>query len=918
MVPFFTAANNRNRDRFSKLAAYYNMRKILLLALLLPFSGAFASHIVGGEFELLHLTGNSYRLNLIIYFDLLNGAPGAKDPSVTVAIFRKSDNGFMELVALPLFSEDRVSYTQPSCSQGEIITNRLVYSRDIILSAAEYNHPKGYYLSWQRCCRNYDITNIYSEFPGPGAIAAGQTFYLEFPPVFTDGAPFINSSPKLFPPLNDYACPRRPYYADFAGQDDDGDSLAYTLVTPLTTKTFEAVPPTSPAPYPTITWRPGYSLNAITGGKPDLSITPDGLLTVTPQNQGLYVFAVKCEEYRDGKKIGEVRRDFQMLVLDRCPRAVPPVISGKRITDTDFTFRERMTVSFPPGTPDAARCINVKVSDEDSRSADDLFKENVKIRVVGLNFKDAKLNEVLPDVTTAILTNGATREFKICFPECPYFFGGAYEVGLIAQDDACSLPLSDTLRVQVDVQLPPNSPPVFTTPDVTATLTEGDRQSWPVEVYDPDGDSLEINRLAFGFSPETAGMKFEYQLLSPDRAVGTFSWDAFCDLYDFTGQTDFKVNLLAGDNDYCRAQPEEALMDLTLKVLLPGNADPVIDSDLDDDPSDRYISGITREVFEDLEFTVTGQDITDNDQLELTLAGKDFNPSAFGMTFQNVSGKGSLSSKFTWKPNCTNVNPVSKSEFDLLFLVVDNSNKCRLYKADTLEVKMTLKPPSNLPPALSFQPFVQDITVNGTTLSGKPGDEFRFRLIGTDTDRQPTDRMTLSLQNATGNVQPTGFQFSGATGSESIESLFTWKPGCEVFSNGVWENNYTFRFRVNDDRCFSSSASSLDVNIILKDPDSNAERLTLPNVVTPNGDGLNEFFAVDDEDGLVRPVVNLPLDNCNTEFEGVVILNRWGKTVYRTRDRFFKWYPRPEDAGVYYYVVNFNTATYKGVLTVQP
>ena len=893
------------------------MRKILFLAVLIPFSG-FASHIVGGEFELLHRTGNTYRLNLIIYFDLLNGAPGAKDLNATVSIFRKSDNGLMDQFTLLLASEDRVSYTQPSCSQGEIVTNKLVYTRDIELPSSQYNHPLGYYVSWQRCCRNYDISNIYSELPGPGARSAGQTFYLEFPPVVVDGAPFINSSPRLFPPLNDYACPRRPYYADFAGKDDDGDSLAYTLVTPLNTKTFEALPPAGPAPYPNVTWRPGYSLEEVTGGAPDLSITPDGLLTVTPKNQGLYVFAVKCDEFRNGRKIGETRRDFQMLVLDRCPRAVAPVITGKKLTDSNFTYREKMAVTFPVGTPDEARCITVKVSDEDSKSADDLFKENIKIRVVGLNFKDSKLNEVLPAVTTAVLSNGSTKEFKVCFPECPYFIGGSYELGLIAQDDACSLPLSDTLRVEVDVQLPPNRPPVFTTPDVTATLTEGDRQTWPVEVYDPDGDSLDINRLAFGFSPESKGMKFQYNLVTPDRAVGTFTWDALCDLFDFSGQTDFKVNLLAGDLDYCRAQPDEAVMELSLKVILPGNADPVIDSDLDPGPSDRLITGIKKEVFENLAFSVTGEDLKDNDQLELTMTGKGFNPASYGMTFQNLSGRGSLKSMFTWNPNCTNVNPAARSEFDLLFLVVDNSNKCRLYKADTLEVRMTLAPPANRPPSVSFQPILQDVTVTGTTMTGKPGDEFRFRIIGTDADETPVDNMTLALQLAAGNVTPAGFQFSGATGKGSIESLFTWRPGCEAFSNGVWENTYTFRFRVNDDRCYNAKANTIDINIILKDPESTDTRLLLPNVVTPNGDGLNEYFAVDDEEGKVRPRVNLPLDNCNVTFENVLILNRWGKTVYRSSDRFFKWYPKPEDAGVYYYVVNFNTAAYKGVLTVQP
>ena len=76
--------------------------------------------------------------------------------------------------------------------------------------------------------------------------SAGQTFYLEFPPVIKDGQPFINSSPSLFPPLNDYACPRKPYYVDFAGVDDDGDSLVYSLVTPLSTHSSDPFPPPLP------------------------------------------------------------------------------------------------------------------------------------------------------------------------------------------------------------------------------------------------------------------------------------------------------------------------------------------------------------------------------------------------------------------------------------------------------------------------------------------------------------------------------------------------------------------------------------------------------------------------------------------------------------------------------------------------
>ncbi len=117
---------------------------------------------------------------------------------------------------------------------------------DPILSDSRFNDPQGYYIVWERCCRNYAITNIYSENPDVSSRAAGQTFYLEFPPVVKNGQPFYNSSPRLFPPLNDYACPRKPYYVDFAGIDDDGDSLVYSLVTPLTTHSILALPPLQP------------------------------------------------------------------------------------------------------------------------------------------------------------------------------------------------------------------------------------------------------------------------------------------------------------------------------------------------------------------------------------------------------------------------------------------------------------------------------------------------------------------------------------------------------------------------------------------------------------------------------------------------------------------------------------------------
>ena len=381
------------------------MKKILLALLSSISVSGFASHIVGGEFELQHLTGYNYQLNMILYFDDINGNPGALDPLVTVAFYRKIDNAFITNLDLPLMLRSRVQYTQPACTSDLLKTDRLFYSAMITLSPASFGDPGGYYISWQRCCRNYNITNIFSEDPATGGISAGQTFYLEFPPVIKNGEPFVNSSPHLFPPLSDYGCPGRPYYVDFAGVDPDGDSIAYSMTTPLNTISAVALPPQAPAPYPLVEWRPGYSLNSIIRGAPDLRISPAGLITCTPTMQGLFVFAVKAEEYRGGVKIGETRRDFQLLVVDGCQPDRAPLITGKKITDATFTYVDRMAITFADTTRDGSRCIVVRVTDPDSQDSLHQYTQQLTLQAVALGFKK-DVSSVLPAITTGTVTHG--------------------------------------------------------------------------------------------------------------------------------------------------------------------------------------------------------------------------------------------------------------------------------------------------------------------------------------------------------------------------------------------------------------------------------------------------------------------------------------------------------------------------------
>ena len=899
------------------------MRKRVLLLILLatPFLGT-ASHIVGGEFELLHLKDYQYRLNLVLYFDVLNGAPGAKDLAAAVRIFRKLDGARMMDVTLPLTSEGIIDYTQPECSHGELVTRRLFYSTTITLSPDVFNDPGGYYVAWERCCRNYTITNIFSENPTSGGTYAGQTFYLEFPPVIKDGQPFVDSTPRLFPPLNDFGCPRRPYYTDFGGTDDDGDSLYYSIVTPLNTKTPDALAPggTRPGPYPDVTWRRPYSATNILNGAPDLRISRDGFLTVTPSSQGLFVFAVKVEEFRNKVKIGETRRDFQMLVVDACPKAQPPQILGKKLTDATFTYDNKMDVYFASTVADDKRCINIQISDPDSKSLDDNLQEKVKFKIIALNFKK-DLAGLLPAVTSATLINGSTAEFKICLPQCPYFIGGAYQIGIIAMDDACSLPLTDTLRVSVLVDPPLNHKPRFTTANpITATVKEGDEAAWPFKVVDDDGDQLLVSVLTNGFVLKDAGMTFSILDFQTASVGGEIKWDAYCNIYDFTRRNSFQVTIIAEDKDLCQlTDPAKALYNFT--VILPGNASPIIDTDLTPAARERNVK-ISRRIAESVNFTVTGKDLIDNDYLVLTGTPKDFAFTDYGITVSTnpVKGYGPVSTNLLWDLKCNSLDLKTKDTFSFQFIVVDNANKCRVYKADTVDVELKVLPPLNQPPLLTITNNTPNAYVlYNNTVNLTLGPPIELILTGTDGDFNPTkDNLKIDLVKESGNVEPRGYSFSVVKGKSPISTSFYWAPDCSIFENGVYENDYSFLFTITDDHCLSAKKDSVILKLKIKDINGSDTHFIPPNFFSPNGDNVNDYFAMEIKDletGEIRNV--LPNDNCVSRFEGVRIYNRWGNQVFQSLERNFKWYAHGESAGVYFYFLNFTKKEYKGSISLR-
>ncbi len=500
-----------------------------LLLLLFLLSGAFqsrATHIVGGQLQMSHLSAGRYQIGLTLYFDAVNGSPNARQTDLPVYFYEKRTRLLKDSVTLDLMSTTNVAYSGVNCQLSSLRTDNLTYEATVNLNPARYTDAGGYYISWERCCRNGIITNI--QLPGDAA----QVFYLEFPAMQRGGQPFVNSSPEGFTASGDYACVESPFRAAFGGTDPDGDSLVYDLVTPLNGHA-RSLPnaliqprPARPGPYQKVRWLPGFdSLNQITGPQPLTVNRQTGELAFTAGQPGLYVFAVRCTEYRAGRRIGEVRREFQQVVVN-CPTNPAPSLSLTQLGPP------RQALPYIPGSviqlpdPPAFRCLNLYAVDGDNNS-------QLNLRVIA---DPAQPTPSLPSlsVTRGVVNANGRRDTLIatlCFDECFGREGAAVRLAIIAEDRACPQPNRDTVWLTVQSRVIPDTRPTISIIDSAATFSSkpGGTITFPFIGLDPD-PLTRVTVLATNLTdPDFRGQTIICPTRTGDNAASTrLTWPLSC------------------------------------------------------------------------------------------------------------------------------------------------------------------------------------------------------------------------------------------------------------------------------------------------------------------------------------------------------------------------------------------------------
>jgi gliding motility-associated-like protein len=284
---------------------------LILLAIVSCHTMTSATHIVGGDIFVQWVSQNNYQFTVRVYRDCHTGSSPMPN-SVTLGIYQMDNN--QQVGSSTLINNTTINLDLPFGDECYTPTDLCV--DEGIFTSGTVNLPDygpGYYMSTQLFARNNIITNL----SNPGN--TGMTFYAEIP----DPALGQNSSPDFGPyPLDAYLCIGNEKIFNFNVTDQDGDSLVYSLVDPLSATANG----TTPGPYASAVWQPPFSLANICGGLPTMSIDPvSGDISAAPAMAGVFVFAVRAEEYRNGTKIGETRRDVQYSSLN-CVFDQPPSI----------------------------------------------------------------------------------------------------------------------------------------------------------------------------------------------------------------------------------------------------------------------------------------------------------------------------------------------------------------------------------------------------------------------------------------------------------------------------------------------------------------------------------------------------------------------------------------------------------------
>ncbi|WP_337040664.1 gliding motility-associated C-terminal domain-containing protein [Emticicia sp. 17c] len=413
----------------------------------------------------------------------------------------------------------------------------------------------------------------------------------------------------------------------------------------------------------------------------------------------------------------------------------------------------------------------------------------------------------------------------------------------------------------------------------TIQLKKGDKRCFDLLYTDPDiNQKVTITAKGVNFDTKKINIPAVTNVLiqNKDTLKTSFCLDD-CIIIKNNQAAEFLIGII--DNGCPVPQNKSFRMKILFEDI--DNNNPFITTSLVETPSVMY--GDT------LEFEVFGNDI-DRDTLLLSGTGRNFALGSLGFTFPSQRGVGSVSSILKFIPNC---EAIKQKQVFLDFVAKDF--RCGVSNQSTYTVPVRIEAKQNNAPVISTS--LSSNVLEITLLPNEPT-EVKINIDALDIDKE--------MLNLT--ATPVGFEFKNffmkfddKEGIGKVNSIFTWNPTCYLLA-GKDSREFIVNFKSVDKSC-EQKQDTLALKLVLKNNVSSEKLLEPYNTFTPNGDGINDFFSL-----------TIPEDNCNRQFIKFEIYNRYGKSIFLSSERDFKWFGDKEPSGEYLYALYFTDNTYKGII----
>ncbi|CAG0948397.1 MAG: T9SS type B sorting domain-containing protein [Bacteroidetes bacterium] len=408
-----------------------NLKGYLLTGLfpLLLYCSSRASHITGGEIILKQVGINTYQAEVTLYRSCgwLSSAFG---DSIQLGIYERGTLLPVLFPYLTLQHETNVQWAATGCTPpNNVCGKRGLYKGLFTLPI----NVSGYIVMAEGCCREGGINNI------KNSATEGIVIYSEI-----SSPLLINNTPEFLRPSLIYACPNDSLQYNFSATDSDGDSLVYSLVTPLAgvsngfTNWFN---PSIP-PYATIIWETGFSLLNPSNSNYPLKIDSlSGVLFGSFNASGNYAIAIKVDEIRNGLIISSTIKEIEVIVPNSCtPNYIP--------TGNNLPAGKTYTIN---ATDEI--CIEFEISDQNNDSIFVYF-ESETLPGGNINAPYA----VAPPVA------GKTKiEASYCWTTtCEHASQVPYKVNCFISDNGCPYPKTNNHSFEIIV----NPAPLVSAPNM--------------------------------------------------------------------------------------------------------------------------------------------------------------------------------------------------------------------------------------------------------------------------------------------------------------------------------------------------------------------------------------------------------------------------------------------------------------------